>query len=128
MMLKHSAFTLAATPRRRQLGVGFFGLIFYAVVFGGLGLIGLKSFPIYAEYLKINRVVKKLASDGVKSAPEAAAAFDRYAAIEDISSIHGADLGFDNQAGKTVVSFRYSKKLPLMAPVSLVFDFEGDGR
>jgi Domain of unknown function (DUF4845) len=128
MMAKNNTHLHAVTTRRRQLGVSFFGLIFYAVVFGGLGLIGLKSFPIYAEYLKINRVVKKLASDGIKSAPEAAAAFDRYAAIEDINSIHGSDLGFDNQAGKSVVSFRYSKKLLLMAPVSLVFDFEGDGR
>lgn len=124
-MMNTSVRTFQGNSRHKQLGVGFFGLIFYAVVFGGLGLIGLKSFPIYAENIKINRIIKKVAEDNPKTPQEAASIFERYSAIEDITAIRGTDLIVDNKSGKATVSYRYSKKLPLVPPVSLVFDFEG---
>ncbi len=127
-MVKASSNLLPAVPRRKQLGLGFFGLIFYVVILGGLGLIGLKSFPIYAEYLKIDRIVKKIGADSPKSVAEAASSFERYSAIEDITSIRGADLIVDSKSGKSVVSYRYSKKIPLFSPLSLVFDFEGSSQ
>jgi Domain of unknown function (DUF4845) len=127
-MVKASSYLLHVTSRRKQLGVGFFGLIFYVVVFGGLGLIGLKSFPIYAEYLKIDRIVKKIGGDSPKTVAEASSSFERYSAIEDITSIRGNDLIVDTKSGKSVVSYRYSKKLPLFPPLSLVFDFEGSSQ
>jgi Domain of unknown function (DUF4845) len=127
-MVKASSYLLQVAPRRKQLGIGFFGLIFYVVVFGGLGLIGLKSFPIYAEYLKIDRVVKKIGGDSPKTVAEASSSFERYSAIEDISSIRGNDLIVDTKSGKSVVSYKYSKKIPLFPPLSLVFDFEGSSQ
>lgn len=127
-MLKASPNLSSAVSRRKQLGVGFFGLIFYVVIFGGLGLIGLKSFPIYAEYLKIDRIVKKIGGDSPKTVAEAANSFERYSAIEDITSIRGNDLIVDSKTGKSVVSYRYSKKIPLFPPLSLVFDFEGSSQ
>jgi Domain of unknown function (DUF4845) len=114
--------------RHSQSGLGFFGLVFVAVVVGGLGLITLKSFPIYSEYLKVQRIVKKVSDDSPKTAQELAAGFDRYAAIEDVSSVKGSDLILDTKSGKSVVSFSYSKKIPLLPPLSLVFDFEGGSR
>jgi hypothetical protein len=111
---------------RRQLGFGFFSLIFYGVIFGGLGLIGLKSFPIVMEYTKIKSIVKKIAAEGLRTPIEVAAAFERYSSIEDINAIRGTDLIVDTKSGKTAVSFKYAKKLPLFEPVSLVFDFEGN--
>ncbi len=127
-MVKASSIPFLAVSRRKQLGLGFFGLIFFVVIFGGLGLIGLKSFPIYAEYLKIDRVVKKIAGDSPKTVAEAANSFERYSAIEDITSIRGTDLMVDSKSGKSVVSYRYSKKIPLIPPLSLVFDFEGSSQ
>jgi hypothetical protein len=127
-MVKASSYLLQMVPRRKQLGVGFFGLIFYVVVFGGLGLIGLKSFPIYAEYLKIDRIVKKIGGDSPKTVAEASSSFERYSAIEDITSIRGNDLIVDAKSGKSVVSYKYSKKIPLFPPLSLVFDFEGSSQ
>jgi Domain of unknown function (DUF4845) len=117
-----------ARSRRKQLGIGFLGLVFFAIVFGGLGLIGLKSFPIYSEYLKINRMVKKVAEENPKTAQEVAASFDRQSSIEDVSSIRGSDLDLDTKSGRAVISYKYSKRLPLVPPVSLVFDFEGSSR
>jgi hypothetical protein len=124
-MFKTSSKPLQVASRRNQLGVSFFGLIFYAIVFGGLGLVVLKSFPIYSEYLKVNRIIKIVAQDNPKTLPEAAAIFERHSAIEDIASIRGTDLILESKSGKAVVSYKYSKKLPLIPPVSLVFDFEG---
>jgi Domain of unknown function (DUF4845) len=125
MMTKASSKPYQTVARRKQLGIGFFGLIFYAVVFGGLGLIGMKSFPIYSEHLRINRIIKKIVEDNPKTAQEAATIFERHSAIEDITAIRGTDLVVDTKSGKAAVSYKYSKKLPLIAPVSLIFDFEG---
>lgn len=127
-MVKSNPHLQSAVSRRKQLGLGFFGLIFFVVIFGGLGLIGLKSFPIYAEYLKIDRIVKKIGGDSPKTVAEAANSFERYSAIEDITSIRGNDLIVDSKTGKSVVSYRYSKKIPLFPPLSLVFDFEGSSQ
>jgi Domain of unknown function (DUF4845) len=127
-MFKTKRGPFQINPHSKQAGVGFFGLIFYAVIFGGLGLIGLKSFPIYAENIKISRIIKKVAEDNPKTLQDAAASFERYSAIEDINSIRGTDLIVENKSGKALISYKYSKKIPLVEPVSLVFDFEGSSR
>ena len=120
------AFSKHCMPsRKRQTGLGIFSLLFYVAIFGGLITVGFKAMPAYAEYMKINRMVKKLGSEGHISAAGAAQSFDRASSVEDVKSISGKDLGFELRNGKGIVSFSYQTKIPLIPPASLVFDFEG---
>ncbi len=42
-----------------------------------------------------------------------------------MKSITGQDLEVTKEGGELVISFAYTKKVPLFKNVSLVFDFEG---
>lgn len=107
--------------------MGNLGILFQILVVFCLGYIGLKSFPIYSESLKIARTVKKISGDGLRSEIDIQAAFDRAAVIEDIHTIAGKDLVIDVSGPKARVSYSYAKKLPLGGPMSLLFEFEGNG-
>ena len=48
--------------------------------------------------------------------------FDRRRQIDDISSVSGADLVIDKSGTKTVIDVQYSRTVPLVANVSLLFD------
>ena len=57
--------------------------------------------------------------------PDIRGSFDRAAAIDDISSIKGKDLEITKRGDKNVVSFKYSREIPLAGPAFLVYRFEG---
>ena len=48
--------------------------------------------------------------------------FDRRGQIDDISSVRGADLVIDRTGTRTVINVQYSRTVPLVANVSLLFD------
>ncbi len=50
-------------------------------------------------------------------------AFDRRADIDGITVVTGADLDISKDGGDIVISFAYTKKIPLFANVSLLIDF-----
>jgi hypothetical protein len=45
--------------------------------------------------------------------------------MDDVKSVTPQDLDITKEGGELVISFKYEKKVPLFANVSLVFDFEG---
>jgi hypothetical protein len=51
-------------------------------------------------------------------------AFDRAAAIDDITSIQGKDLEITKRGDKVVVGFKYSREIALAGPAFLVYRFE----
>jgi hypothetical protein len=54
-------------------------------------------------------------------------AFDRAAAIDDITSITGRDLRILREPGGSFsVSFEYEKKIPIAGPASLLLEYRGD--
>lgn len=111
-----------------QRGVSLNGLLIGAVIFALAALITMKVLPEWIEYGKIAKVVKATAADrGLKDAPiaQVRASFDKRADIDVIKSITAEDLDISKEGGNLVISFAYTKKVPLFANVSLVFDFEG---
>lgn len=111
-----------------QRGVSLNGLLVGAVIFALLALITMKVLPEWIEYGKIVKVVKATAADSsLKEAPiaQVRASFDKRADIDVIKSITAEDLDISKEGGDLVISFAYTKKVPLFANVSLVFDFEG---
>ncbi len=125
-MALHRIHRISA-PRSRQRGLSFVGLVFLLVVFVSLGYVATKSLPMLLEWQAINKAVKKAASEG-NSVPEVRGSFDRAAAIDDIVSITGKDLEVTKENEKVVVSYSYSRDIPLFGPAYLVYRFEGSSK
>jgi hypothetical protein len=111
--------------RNKQRGVSFLVvfLVFVIVALAAVG--GMKVFPAYSEYLSIKKAVNGIAASEGRTGniTEIRKAFDRRANIDNIETVTGADLDIGKDAGELVISFAYSKKIPLFANVSLLIDF-----
>ena len=108
--------------RARQRGLSFFGLIFVGLLAVAVFAIGGQSLPIFLEYTSAKKAIEKAKVES--TVPGVRAAFDRAAAIDDINSIKGSDLEVTKRGDKVVVSFKYSREIPLAGPAYLVYRFE----
>lgn len=111
-----------------QRGVSLNGLLVGSVIFALVALLLMKVLPEWIEYGKVVKVVKATAGDAnLKEASMAQVreAFSRRADIDLIKSITAEDLDISKEGNELIISFSYSKKVPLFGNASLVFDFEG---
>jgi hypothetical protein len=108
--------------QRYQRGITLFGAIFFMLILGGLALLGMKVTPAVNEYFDVQKAIVK-ARDGASSVADVRRNFDLAASAGYISSVTGKDLDVTKENDKIVVSVAYSKKIPIMEPVSLVIDF-----
>jgi hypothetical protein len=120
-----TAATSIPSSRRRQGGLGLVNLIIAAIVVAIVVIVLMPAIPGFIEYRAIVGAVKKSAQDGSGTPEGIRRAFDRYAAIDDITSIRGSDLIIERSPDGPVVSFAYQKRIPLAGPASLVFDYAG---
>jgi hypothetical protein len=124
MSLAHSR--RAGSRRARQSGISLLGLIVLGTLLTFSAMLTLRLYPTVSEYIMIKRAVVKARSDAT-SPQSIRAAFDRAAAIDDITSISGKDLDIvPLPSGGYGVSFAYEKRIPLFGPASLVLDYRGD--
>lgn len=111
--------------RNKQEGIGFLAIfmIFVAVALIAVG--GMKVFPAYQEFLTTKKAISGIAaSEGrTGSVTDIRKAFDRRALVDNISTLTGADLEVSKDGGEVVISFAYSKKIPLFHNVSACIDF-----
>ena len=108
--------------RSRQRGLSFFGLIFVGLIAVAAFAIGGQSVPIFLEYTSAEEAIEKAKVE--TAFPGVRAAFDRAGAIENITSIKGSDLEVTKRGDKVVVSFKYSREIPLAGPAYLVYRFD----
>lgn len=120
----------AGTTRRiRQSGLTLIGLLLAVAVVGAILLVALRTIPSVVEYRAIVGAVNKIANDRIESPREIQRSFDRFAAVDDITSIAGKDLLVQRQPdGSMSVSFAYEKRISLYGPVSLLIEYEGGKR
>jgi len=115
--------------RRTQRGLSLIGLLVGAAVIAFAALLVMKVVPSALEYNAIRSAITKVASAGGNSIRDYQVAFDRYAAIDDITSISGKDLLVEKRPdGHTVISFEYEKRIPLFGPASLVIEYRGSAQ
>ncbi len=120
----------SGAPRRAfpgaQRGLSLIGLILLGVIVVFGALVALKVYPTVTEFVAIKRAVVKARNDG--SDPSAIRnAFDRAAAVDDITSITSRDLQIARlPGGGYSVEFEYEKKIPLFGPASLLLEYRGD--
>jgi len=111
------------STRNKQRGASLIGLLFVGGVLVFLGIVGAQVAPTYAEYRTIGKAVDKAKDAG--SAAEARSSFDKAAQIDDIKSITGKDLVFTQEGTKTVISYAYTKEIPLAGPAYLLMKYAG---
>lgn len=121
--------TFPRALRRDQSGLSLLGLLLSAVIIVAGVLLVLRVVPSALEYRAIVSAVNKIGSSGADSPRAVQVAFDRFAAIDDITSIAGKDLLVERQPdGTMLVSFQYEKRIPLFGPASLVIDYQGSNQ
>lgn len=109
--------------RAHQRGLSFIGVIFIGLFAVAAFAIGGQSIPVFLEYQAIQKAAAKAAKEGA-TVGEVRALFDKAAQIDDISSVAGKDLEVTKRGDKVVVSFKYSREIPLAGPAYLVYRFE----
>lgn len=110
----------------RQRGLSIVGLVVLIVLIGVLFVVGARVLPTFIEYRAIQGAVKKASTQN--SVVEIQKAFDRSAAIDDITSVTAKDLEITKVNEEIVISYAYTKKVPLFGPVSLSIDYSGNSK
>ena len=95
--------------RSAQRGMTLTGLIFAGLLIVLVAVVGMKVAPHVIDYGKIMAGIKAIAGD----------------AVDNISSITAKDIDVTKEGNELVLSFAYSRQIPLFGPVSLLIDFEG---
>ena len=112
----------------RQRGVSMTGLLMSVALLGIVAFFVLKLFPDVTDYLAIVKDVKATAQDPASremGISDIRTAYSKRAEIDNVKGIEPADLDISKENGEVVITFAYSRKIPLFLNASLVLDFEG---
>jgi hypothetical protein len=109
--------------KKKQRGMTFVGLIVTAIAVVMVGLVVVQVVPTYIEFKTIEKAVQKSASGSTVS--EVRTIFDKATTIDQISSLTARDLEIGKENGQVVVSFAYSREIPLAGPAYLVMKYKG---
>ena len=109
--------------RNRQRGMSFIGLVLWGVIIVVLAIVGSKAVPIVIENMNIKKAATKAARESTTVA-EVRGAYDRSAAIDDMTSVMGKDLEITKENNQIVVSYSYERDIPIYGPAYLVFRFK----
>lgn len=109
---------------KNQQGMTLVGIVMVCIVIVIVAIGGLKIAPAYVEYFTVKKAIVAIAqTDGRGTVGDIRAAFDRRAAIDDITVIGPRDLEITKEGNEVVISFSYPKKIPLFGNVSVLVDF-----
>jgi Domain of unknown function (DUF4845) len=110
-----------------ERGIAIVSLVVLVILIGFVAIVVLRVVPTVVEYRAAVSAVKR-AQTTANTVVEIQKAFDRSATIEDITAISGKDLDITKVNDEIVVSFAYTKKIPLFGPVSLTIDYAGSSK
>lgn len=111
---------------QQQRGLSFGGFVFGAFLLVLVSTFGLKLIPPYIEDAKIQSTFNDLVHepDLQKATPkDFQNAFDRHAAIDDITAIKSSDIDISADGDRVVLSATYSVKVPMVANMSVLLEF-----
>ncbi|WP_372656406.1 DUF4845 domain-containing protein [Hydrogenophaga sp.] len=109
--------------KQQQRGMTFLGLIVVGALLAYVGVIGAQVVPTYIEFLAVEKAVQKAAVG--TTVGEVRSTFDKAAQIDDIRTIQGKDLEIGKENDRVVVSFDYTREIPLFGPAYLVMKYQG---
>lgn len=116
---------------RGQRGIGILSLLIGGGMFFFVSLLGMKITPDVLGYFTALKNIKATAHDPGNSGASVTQIRSSYTTriqVEGGSSVVAEDLEITKEGNEIVISFAYSKKIPLFANVSLMIDFEGSSK
>ena len=109
---------------KNQQGVTLLGMLVVGIVVVFLAIGGLKIAPAYIEYFTVKKAIVAVAqSNSRATVGEVRYAFQLRSAIDNIDVIGAKDLDVTKEGNEVVISFAYSKRIPLFGNVNVVIDF-----
>lgn len=119
---------MLVAKQTRQAGLTLIGLAIVLALLAMAVAFGFKITPAWVEYFGVKKAVNSMAANGDlnKTPAEIRSAFDRHAEVGYIAAIGGKDLELIKTGSGYDVSFAYRKEVPVVANMSVVFDFAGN--
>ena len=111
--------------RNKQRGVSFLVVFLIGVMLALAAVGAMKIGPAYMEFMTAKKAIVGIAaSEGrTGSVGEIRKAFERRSNVDNITAVTPGELEVTKDGGEVVISFAYSKKIPLFSNVSVVIDF-----
>jgi len=114
----------------KERGLTITGFIFVAVVVVTCIMVGFRVMPAYVEYYSVVKTLKQTLNNAREgtTAAEFRRSFDLLSSADYIDSVKGSDVDLAKEGNEWVATAAWEKKLPLVANVSLLLDFEASAR
>lgn len=112
---------------RKQQGLSLSSLLVWAIILTVSAIFSMKLVPVYLEHSVIEKNLTSIAKDanaGNLDINQIRMSFSKYAQIDNIKSINGQDIIIDRDGGRVNLSAKYTSKIPLIANISLLIDFD----
>jgi Tfp pilus assembly major pilin PilA len=112
--------------RTRQRGLSMLGFLFVAAVVVTCVMIGFRVLPSYIEYYSVKQALEQalVEAKDLNSAAEVRKAFQKRADAGYIESVSGRDIEVVKSKNEVTASASWTRKLPMVANVSLLLEFE----
>ena len=112
--------------RTHQRGLSMLGFLFVAVVVVVCIMVGFRVMPAYIEWYSVTKALEQALVDtkDLNSVAEIRNAFQRLADAGYIESVQSRDVEVLKSKNEVTASVSWTRKLPLVANVSLFLEFE----
>jgi membrane-associated HD superfamily phosphohydrolase len=112
--------------RSRQRGLSMIGFLFVTVVVVTCVMLGFRVTPAYIEWYSVTKALEDSLVEvkDLNSTKEIRSAFQRHADAGYIDSVSGKDIEVTKDKNQVTASASWTRKLPLVANVSLLIEFE----
>jgi hypothetical protein len=114
------------TGANRQRGIGFVGFIMIAAGIIFVAIVGMKLVPPYIHSAQISEIFKEIAADPMMrsaTVKEIKDSYNKRANINYITDITAEDIEIEKSEGYVGLSASYSVKIPLVANITLLLEF-----
>ena len=111
---------------RHQRGLSMSGFLFTAIILIFVAVLAMKMVPAYMQDGTIKEVFNAVAHDpDMQNATirDIQIAYSKRASVQDINAIKLEDVDIEKNNGSITLSASYQVKIPLVANVSLLLDF-----
>ena len=110
---------------KKQRGLSLIGLIIVSVILIGVAVVGMKVVPSVIEYYSIMKHIKTIANNNPTTVAEVRRAYENQSTVDETPSLTAADLDVTKEGNQLVISFEYTKKIPIAGNVSILIDYAG---
>lgn len=107
-----------------QKGFSLLVVLALGIIMATVMLTFFKVVPVYSEYFALKNVIEELGTSSGRSDEDLRKTFTLRTSTQDIVSVTAKDLLILATPTATGVGVRYRREVPLVANVSLLFNFE----